>query len=164
MVVVIIGIIAAIAVPRVAGASKRATANALLETVENVRTAIDCYYAEHDRYPGYNVASGLREHAAFPQQLMLYTSPDGTSNATPSLVYNRGPYLRTPFPANPFNKLSTVYVKALPSDPDPGAGTYGWVAVLSHGYFGVLADDTQLEDVGIDPDKDSVRGDAILSQ
>jgi len=53
MVVTIIGIVTAIAVPRMASASATASGNALRATLTNVRKAIDVYYAEHGGFPGY---------------------------------------------------------------------------------------------------------------
>lgn len=149
MVVTIIGIVAAIAVPRVTSASKNASAHAMQATLSSVRTAIDCYYAEHGRYPGYVAGTDTPDDAQFVSQLTKYSNAGGTTNGTvtPEFVY--GPYLRTPFPKNPTNNLDTVHVKAAPSDADPAAGSAGWVAVLSHGYFGISATDADLEDIGI---------------
>lgn len=149
VVVTIIGILASIAVPRMSTAAANAEKNALLATLANVRKAIDVYYAEHGKYPGYNSASGLKDNAAFVDQLLMYTDRDGKTNSAPSSTYEFGPYLRSPFPTNPRNELDTVYVKAVPTDPDPAEGTYGWVAVLSHGYFGISLTDAELDDIGI---------------
>ncbi len=150
MVVTIIGIIAAIAVPRMSQASSRASANALQATLANVRKAIDCYYAEHGKYPGYTPGTNSPDGDAFVKQLTMYTNLSGASNATYGDPYFYGPYLRSPFPKNPTNLLDTVHVKATPSDADPAEGSVGWVAVLSHGYFGISATDTALDDIGIE--------------
>ena len=162
MVVTIIGIIAAIAIPRVSNAATSSTANALQATLANVRKAIDVYYAEHGKYPGYDVANGLPNNAAFVDQLLMYTDFSGNINAAYGDPFFYGPYLRTPFPKNPFNDLATVAVKATPGSADPAAGSVGWVAVLSHGYFGILATNAELEDVGLDDAmlKDIARGGA----
>lgn len=148
LVVVIIGLISAIAIPRITRGTRSAQANAVTATVNSVRTAIDAYYADHDRYPGYNPASGLPDGAMFVAQLTRYTDAQGRQNAQPTSEYKFGPYLRVPFPKNPRNGLDTVHVKALPSAPDPAAGTAGWVAVLSHGYFGLAATDAELGELG----------------
>ena len=130
-------------------AAASAEKNALQATLTNVRKAIDVYYAEHGKYPGYNSVSGLKDNAAFVDQLLMYSDRGGKTNAAPSSTYLYGPYLRSPFPTNPRSDLDTVYVKALPSDPNPADGTFGWIAVLSHGYSGASLTDADLDDIGI---------------
>lgn len=139
MVVTIIGTIAAIAAPRMSGAASNSTRNALEASISHVRTAIDCYYAEHSRYPGYVVASGTPDGTAFVNQLTLFSDAKGNTNASSTSPYLYGPYLRAPFPTNPFNNLSTVHVKANLGSANPAPGSTGWIAVLSHGYFGINA-------------------------
>ncbi len=150
MVVTIIGIIAAIAVPRMATASARAGSNALQATLRSVRTSIECYYAEHDRYPGYNPITGTPDGDQFVNQLLIYTDFGGRTNAALTAPYIFGPYLRAPFPRNPANGLDTVFVKATRADADPAAGTYGWIAVLSNGDFGIFATDGELDSIGVE--------------
>ncbi len=150
MVVTIIGIVAAIAVPRMTTATANASANALQATLTNVRKAIDCYYAEHNRFPGYDPAAPTTPAGDwFVKQLLMYSDADGDTNTTYGAPYVYGPYLRAPFPKNAANELDTVYMKAIPADADPADGTYGWVAVLSDGDFGISATDSQLDDMGI---------------
>ena len=149
IVVTIIGIIAAIAVPRVSSSSTHATANAIQATLMNVRTAIDCYYAEHNKYPGSNPANGAPDGVNFVKQLTMYSDAKGNPNATRSSTFKYGPYLRSPFPVNPADNLATVAVKKDRTDPDPAQGSVGWVAVLSTGDFGVSATDPQLEKIGV---------------
>ncbi len=149
IVVVIIGVIASIAVPRMSSAAANAEANALEATLAGVRKAIDLYYAEHGKYPGYAPATGLRNDENFVKQLLMYTDESGNMNAAPSTTFRFGPYLRKPFPKNPTNGLSTVFVKAAPGEATPAADTCGWVAVLSHGYFGINATATELKKIGV---------------
>jgi len=148
IVVIIIGMLSSVAVPRVAQAARNSRVNALQETLANVRSAIDMYFAEHTRYPGYDPATGLPHDQKFVEQLLMYTDEKGNTRATPGGEYVFGPYLRSPFPQNPENKLATVKVKANPGTADPAASSVGWVAVLSHGYFGIHATDTELENIG----------------
>ncbi|MCH8967307.1 MAG: prepilin-type N-terminal cleavage/methylation domain-containing protein [Planctomycetes bacterium] len=150
IVVVIIGVLSAIAVPRMSGAASRSGLTAIRATLTTVRKAIDTYYAEHGMYPGYNPGTGLPSNAAFPKQLVKYSDAAGNVNAAPGLPYIYGPYLRKPFPTNPLNGLSTVYVKGTPATADPAEGSVGWVAVLSHGYFGISATDNDLGELGAD--------------
>ena len=149
MVVTILGVLAAIAVPRMTSAATNAAGTALQATLANVRKAIDVYYAEHDRYPGYDHVTGNPNDDAFVDQLLMYTDAGGKTNATYGHPFIYGPYLRSPFPKSPVNDLNTVGVKADPSSPNPAAGSTGWIAVLSHGYFGINATDEELDDAGI---------------
>lgn len=149
IVVVIIGVISAIAVPRISQASSSASVAALEATIANVRKAIDRYYAEHQQFPGYDPGTNTAKNEAFVDQLVLYSDATGKTKTTYTTTYKYGPYLRKPFPKNPFNQLSTVFVKANPGDANPAGDAYGWVAVLSTGDFGVIATDQQLDDVGM---------------
>jgi general secretion pathway protein G len=147
IIVIIIGIIAAIAVPRLSSGSERARANTLRMNVTNVRHAIDRYYAEHDRFPGYDPDTGLPKSDMFPKQLLQYSDRRGNVSETKSSVYRFGPYLRPPFPKNPTNNLDTVHVKANPADANPADGSVGWIAVLSTGDFGISAADADIDRV-----------------
>ncbi len=149
IVVVIIGIVAAIAVPRISSAGTSASANALEATLTNVRKAIDIYYAEHSAYPGYVPVTGTPNGDRFKAQLTLYSDAAGNTSATKSAVYKFGPYLRAPFPTNKANNLDTVTVKANTAVANPTNGSVGWIAVLSNGDFGISATTTQLDNMGI---------------
>jgi len=149
IVVVIIGVLSAVAVPRISSAAKGAKAEALLATLTNVRKAIDVYYAEHGKYPGYTPGTTTPNNTIFINQLMDYSSETGATNGVGNSTFLYGPYLRPPFPENPFNHLSTVVVKANASVADPVKESVGWVAVLSDGAFYISAATTTLNDVGI---------------
>ncbi len=149
IVVTIIGIISSIAVPRMSSVTRRVSANALEATLANARKAIDCYYAEHGNYPGYDPSLGNADGTWFVNQLIMYTNRKGQTSAKRTGAYIYGPYLRKPFPKNPANKLDTVHVKTTTADADPAAGTVGWVAVLSNGDFGISATDSELEEIGV---------------
>ncbi len=149
MVVTIIGIVAAIAVPRMSSTSTKASANALQATLLNVRTAIDCYYAEHNRYPGYNPITLAPNGDEFVKQLTMYSDAAGKTSGTRSGTFKYGPYLRPPFPINPANDQSDVHVKPVSNSPNPADGSVGWIAVLSTGDFGVSASDAQLDVIGV---------------
>ena len=150
IVVTIIGVLASIAVPRLSGAATGANSAALQATLAGVRKAIDMYFAEHGSYPGSDPSAKTPSGDWFIKQLTMYSDDDGNTNVSYSTTFQFGPYLRKPFPTNPTNDLDTVRVKPTPGTPDPADGSYGWVAVLSHGYFGILATDGALEDAGID--------------
>ncbi len=159
IVVVIIGIIAAIAVPRYSRATASATEAYLSSTIGTVRRAIELYYAEHDRYPGYNPTGGGPDDAMFVKQLTEYSDFDGNTQATHGSPYIYGPYIRPPFPDNPFNKLNDVKVLADPSG-SVAAGSTGWVAILSNGDFRINADQDDFDDHGVVKILDGRAGDA----
>lgn len=148
MVVTIIGVIAAIAVPRMSNASTRAKANAVEATLSSVRTAIDCYYAEHNQYPGYDPATQATSGTDFVNQMTKFSDKQGNTNATKTVVFKYGPYLRSPFPGNPTNNLKTVHVKVTKAAANPADGSVGWISVLSTGDFGISATDATLDEIG----------------
>ena len=150
IVVTIIGVVASIAVPRISSASSGVNEAALQATLANVRKTIDIYFAEHGKYPGYAPGTNTTDNTKFVEQLLMYSDTHGAPNGTYSATYKYGPYLRAPFPTNPINELNNVFVKAAPSDADPSCDAFGWIAVLSHGYFGICASDAELDDIGID--------------
>lgn len=159
IVIVIIGIIAAIAVPRLGSTAQNAQAHALRATLRNVRVAIDLFQAEHGRYPGYDPTDGSPDGKWFVDQLTLYSDDAGHTSDTHGDPFIYSPYLRPPFPTNPFNGLATVQVLANRS-AQMTLGTSGWVAVLATGDFGINADDGALAEIGIkngDPAK-AMRG------
>ncbi len=152
MVVVIIGIVSAIAVPRMSSTASHASANALQGTLMNVRTAIECYFAEHNQFPGYDPSNGAPDGVQFVNQLTMYSDAKGNTSTARAAPFLYGPYLRKPFPSNQANNLATVHVKATRATPSPPDGSVGWVAVLATGDFGVSATDEQLENIGVSED------------
>lgn len=155
LVVVIIGLVAAIAVPRLSRAAEATQQAALKRNVAAVRDAIERYYAEHGKYPGYTPGTNSVEHAKFIEQLTQFTDGQGNPSDVYGTPYVYGPYLRKQFPKNPWNGKKNVYVKLDPGASDPPAGSAGWIAVLTTGQFGVFAtaqQRTDLIDKGLDPD------------
>ena len=130
IVVVILGILAAVVVPQFSDASLVARENTMKDDLRYLRTQVMVYKAQHGDvapgYPGGNPAASPTS-AAFIDQMTLYTDIDGGTNATQSATYKLGPYL-TKMPQNPINGLSTVNVladgAALPAGP---SNTYGWI-------------------------------------
>ena len=84
---------------------RSAQANSLLASITNVRKAIDRYYAEHSRFPGHNASSGNTPDGDwFIDQLTRYSDKSGLVSDFPSQQFRFGPYLRRPFPTNPWIK------------------------------------------------------------
>lgn len=149
MVVAIIAVLGAIAVPRLTQASQRAQANAIQSTLTNVRKAIDRYHAEHSKYPGYDPSNNDPDGDFFIKQLTMYTTAGGDPQGTPDQTHIYGPYLSKPFPTNPLNSLSTVHVRAKEVAAVPKRTT-GWHACLEDGSFGLNATTDDVAKMKID--------------
>ncbi|MCK6483890.1 MAG: prepilin-type N-terminal cleavage/methylation domain-containing protein [Phycisphaerae bacterium] len=95
IVVIILGILAAIVVPQFTEASSDAQMNSLMSNLRVIRGQIELYKLQHNgTYP---------ELATFTTQMTQKTNPDGTTTGTPTL----GPYLQR-IPTNPFSNTNDV--------------------------------------------------------
>lgn len=94
LVIVIIGVIAAIAVPRIGRAADGAGRVALKSDLRTLRGSIQMYAAEHGGvFPALD-----KKKATFIAQLTAKTDADGNVGTTPG-VHVFGPYLHDPLPA-----------------------------------------------------------------
>jgi general secretion pathway protein G len=122
IVVVILGILAAIVIPQFTEASTEAKLSSLCSDLQTARSQIELYKVQHnDNLPG----SGA---ATFIQAMTGGTDLAGAVDATPPFAY--GPYLQQ-MPKNPFNDLATVGT----GTAAPGSGTNGWYFNTSTGAF-----------------------------
>ena len=130
IVVVILGILAAIVIPQFTGASQEAKESSLMSNLQAVRSQIELYKIHHnDNLPGTQGA------VDFVTAMTSKTNQDGvvdTSNGTDP-AYRYGPYMRS-IPVNPFNDLDTVDI-----DGTAGDNSHGWnfitVAGVDQGHF-----------------------------
>lgn len=127
IVVVILGILAAMVIPQFSNASQTAKESTLKDELRWMRTQIVVYKAEHrDRAPGYPAGGGVAAEATLVSQMSKYTDADGRVSSSQSNVYRYGPYIST-MPKNPVNNLATVLIV------DDGAGlptpddSTGWI-------------------------------------
>jgi len=132
IVVVILGILAAIVIPQFTDASTEAKEARLRSDLQSMRSQIELYKIQHnDELPGAGTAS-------FPDAMTKYTDVAGALAVTqaPGVgVY--GPYIQK-IPTNPWNDLDSVTEAAT----DPGiAGNAGWLFNITTGAF--RADDTE---------------------
>lgn len=113
IVVAVLGILVAAAIPAIQNHITHANENAAKNVLHTMRNIIQIYASQHnDIPPGY---------------------PDNDTSKTPSLldffyqVIRDGKYIPD-FPENPFNKLKTMQVipdnTALPAE---ASGSYGWI-------------------------------------
>jgi len=85
IVVVILGILAAIVLPQFSNASQTARQNTLKDELRYLRTQIIVYAAQHnDVSPGYpgGVSSATPTVQAFTDQMTLYSDTNANTNAT----------------------------------------------------------------------------------
>lgn len=83
LVVVIMGILGAIAVPRLSGLGRNADEVALAQNLSILSRAVELYKAEHLGTPPTSAA-----------QLLMYTDEDGNTKAAAGHPFLYGPYLR----------------------------------------------------------------------
>jgi prepilin-type N-terminal cleavage/methylation domain-containing protein len=119
IVVAILGVISAIAMPRLSRAGDASRESSLIANMAILQSAIDRYTAEHGGLsPGHSAPGSVDPSgAAFRSRLEGVTLDNGTPGAGGIF----GPYLRQ-VPANPLNGLRTVRVGGAAA----GAGTHGW--------------------------------------
>jgi general secretion pathway protein G len=98
IVVIILGILAAIVIPQFTDASTQARVSSLKSNLQTMRSQIELYKIQHNDTPP--------TFASFVAQMTGYTDSAGTTVAqgTSGVL---GPYLQS-IPTNPFNDLATV--------------------------------------------------------
>ncbi len=115
IVVVLIGIIAAIAIPRLSRGAEDAKWQAVKADSIVLQQAVDLYTAEHDgRSPALDADGNLdTDSQRFMDRLLQRTDENGELSALGTF----GPYLRT-FPRNPFTTCGAVRVSGDPAPSD----------------------------------------------
>jgi general secretion pathway protein G len=112
IVVIILGILAAIVIPQFTSASTEARQGNLKSQLQTLRSQIALYKLQHR-----DVAPS-QTPATFWDQLTLYSDESGGTNATKTDVYKYGPYYDAPV-VNPLTNSSAVGVAS-------GAANTGW--------------------------------------
>ena len=144
IVILILGIIAAIAIPQFVSATSDAQEASLQANLAVMRNAINLYYHQHGAtYPGAKKTDGTGtatvaadNPAAFADQLTLYTNAaGGTSASLDRTNYPYGPYVTNGITNNPVNSFTTVTVVTdaaalTAADID---GLTGWVFSVTTG-------------------------------
>jgi general secretion pathway protein G len=130
IVVVILGILAAIVIPQFSSASSEARESTLRDCLRYLRTQITVYQAQHrDIAPGYpsgNPASAP-DSASFLDQMTGFSDEHGNLAASSSDIFHFGPYLSR-MPANPFTNQTGIWVVTGATMPAPDAAQpYGWI-------------------------------------
>lgn len=128
IVVVILGILAAIVIPQFTDASTQAQLASLSTDLQTVRSQIELYKIQHNDTPP--------AFLTFEAQMTQYSDKNGATQATKDGVYCYGPYLQK-IPTNQFTNSA-----ALTNDGIVTAGS-GWdYVVTATGSSAFHADDT----------------------
>jgi general secretion pathway protein G len=123
IVVIILGILAAIVIPQFTEASAEARVSNLMTNLQTIRSQLLLYKTQHlESYPA---AGDGEDGDDFANQMTQYTDVDGAVSATPDTDYPYGPYLQS-VPVNPVSGDNTVTVvqdgSTTFSAPDADAG------------------------------------------
>jgi general secretion pathway protein G len=120
IVVIILGILAAIVIPQFSDASTQARESSLRSDLQTMRSQIELYDIQHlDNLPGAGTAT-------FVQAMT------GQTDVAGAVGTGFGPYVLA-IPTNPINSLATVRVEAVATTA--GAGTHGWTFNSVSGIF-----------------------------
>ena len=130
IVVIILGILAAIVIPQFTSASQDARKNSLVSQLQTVRSQVELYKLQHlDKLPpGLNGAAGSVASGTAWAEMINRSSAQG-STGTDSTSYPFGPYLQAA-PVNPLNGNANVLIVTadlLPAAATGGAATDGFV-------------------------------------
>jgi len=132
IVVVILGILAAIVVPELSSASRQARENVMKDDLRFMREQITRYMIQHDDdppgYPAGGDTTQVPNEASFIDQMTRYTDITSNSNASYTSTFKMGPYL-TKIPDNPLTSKNGVLLVANNSPlPAPDLSQpYGWI-------------------------------------
>jgi prepilin-type N-terminal cleavage/methylation domain-containing protein len=137
IVVIILGILAAVAIPQFGSSTDDAKLSTLQSNLSGLRNAVELYKSEHNSvYPGEmletdgtTVTSAAQCIVAFTKQLTLYSDIPGVT-AVGSSPGAKGPYMKKgALPANPFNQDNTVVCDKVLNDITTVAtdGSSGWL-------------------------------------
>ncbi len=158
IVVTVVSVLAAVAIPRFATSSADAKTAALRRDLRALNSAVELYRHQHRGvYPGLkkasdgtDVASAAEARIAFERQLLFPSNASGITSTERDAAHPYGPYLKA-IPENPVNGLATVVVDFAETDLNlvvPDATNSGWKAFARLGL--VIANDEGAADRGTD--------------
>ena len=119
IVVIILGILAAIALPQFSNATMESRENMVRENLRVIRAQINVYRAQHNDIPPGFDAEGAVSEELFVEQM---TRPTDEYGDTSGNTY--GPYL-TKIPVNPLNHSSSINI--VNEMPEAATGDSGWI-------------------------------------
>lgn len=133
IVVVILGILAAIVIPQFTNASESAKASSLVSQLQTIRSQLELYQVQHN--------------GDYPTLIQLWdnftteTEVDGTAGDASG--DELGPYMQQP-PINPFESSSTVVA------PGGAAAGVGWVYDENNGAVWAVMETVKAQEVQLD--------------
>jgi len=117
IVIIILGVLAAIVIPQFRSSADETKEAALLSDLQPLRAAIELFFIQHDStYPG--TINGNSSWGNFVVHMTTQTDENGDPGT------RFGPYLRRNIPRNPLNNLNTGIVGPIPQAPDDSSGWY----------------------------------------
>ena len=130
IVVIILGILAAMILPRFSNATAAARASMLADDLRIMRTQIGVFKAQHigvaPGYPGGNTSVAPTE-AAFTAHMTLASNPQCETAPLGTAGYDYGSYF-TELPTNPLNEKRTVQIVGDSGEvPSEGDDSHGWI-------------------------------------
>ena len=128
LVVILLGILAAIVTPMLASASDDARSSALRDDLRTVRAQCELFAFEHNGLsPGYPAGGGPADAATFAAQMLNPTDMNGTVGNRGEAGMDFGPYLLK-IPINAVNGKDTIKMiadgEAMPAAP---SDQFGWL-------------------------------------
>ena len=140
IVVVILGILAAIVIPQFTDASTEAKEASLKSTLQTVRSQIELYKVHHN-----DALPGTVDGVSFEDAMTGFTDQDGAVVAR-GAAGAFGPYLQS-MPKNPWvtGDASSV-VTIVDADPEAGDDSSGWFFNTTTGRFGANDSKTTSDD------------------
>jgi general secretion pathway protein G len=138
IVVIILGILAAIVIPQFTQASNDARESSLASDLQTVRSQLELYKVQHlEQYPGREGGAGEYDATMFVTQLTSRTNAAGEvmGEGDSAADFPYGPYLQK-FPANAFVAgAAASQVTIGTADPAPADAGTGWYFNSSTGKF-----------------------------
>ena len=130
IVVIILGILAAMIIPQFSSATESARASMLMDDLRIMRSQLEVFKAQHNcvppGFPGCDSTATPTE-AAFLDHVTRASNSIGATAAVNTPGYPYGPYMRE-IPTNPFNgKTSVRVLSASEAFPNSPADQYGWI-------------------------------------
>jgi len=138
IVIIIMGILAAVIVPQIGTTSDDAKLSAVKQDLSSMRNAVEIYYSQHNSaYPGARDVDGnppaddTAAATAFVRQLTEYTDVNGDCVGVKDATHKYGPYVKGgQLPVNPFNDSNAVTCDGAETDitvrTSDGTNTAGW--------------------------------------
>jgi general secretion pathway protein G len=130
IVVVLLGVVAAIVIPKAANSTTAAKDSALAHDLRMLRRYILIYKSQHlEVAPGYpnGATDQTPSEQAFVEQITMSSDVYGQTAPRGTPGFERGPYLLK-IPVNPFNNKSTIEMLGNSEDfPAEADGSHGWL-------------------------------------